>query len=50
MTKNEDKEPELIDLLEKDPYFAEYIPTPAWDGFKNALIKAYNLDKKNGSR
>jgi len=44
---NEEKEikPKLIDVLEKDAYFAEYIPTPAWERFKNALIKAYNLDK-----
>ena len=33
-------------LIEKNPYFSENIKTPAWDRFKNALIKVYNLDKE----
>ena len=39
--------PPVMESLEKDPYFSDTIKTPAWDRFKNAFTKVYNLDKED---
>lgn len=49
MDEDKEKKTALIDLIENDAYFAEYIPTPEWDRFKNALIKTYNLNKEENN-
>jgi len=38
-------QPKIIEIIENDPYLAKEIKTPAWDKFKDALIKVYNLDR-----
>lgn len=52
ISKEEAKEiwpdnPPVIEILEKDSYFSETIKNPAWERFKNALTKVYNLEKEH---